>query len=164
MASNFSARPNQEIEKPKKAARRDPRFKPTTGGFIEMKLEKKDPNKSYVLVDESVADMRDHYYALGYRPVIAQEGGVHFAAGITAEPGRNVEARGCTLMSIDKKVREQIEQEGLEYARGRMEEIRRASHVKDIGKDYRGSVGTGAGIAPLDGETEYVDIPTRERQ
>jgi len=164
MAGNFSARPNQEIDRPKKAVRKDPRFKPTTGGFVEMKLENKDPNKTYVLVDESVRDMRDHYYALGYRPEVAKDGGVCFAAGVTAEPGRKIEARGCTLMSIDSRVREQIDQEGLEYARGRMEEIRRASHVKDIGKDYRGSVGTGAGIAPLDGETEYVDIPTRERQ
>lgn len=163
MAGNFSARPNQEAPKPRAGARRDPRFKPTTGGFNEMRLQNKDPNKNYVLVDMSVKDMRDHYYALGYQPEVARKDGVCFEAGLTAKPGEIVEARGCTLMSIDKDIREQIDQEGLEYARGRMEEIRRADNVRSIGREYRGNVGTGAGIAPLDGETEYVDIPTRER-
>lgn len=159
----LSARPKQNVGAPKKGARRDPRFKPTTGGFNEMRLKHKDPNKHYVLVDMSVKDMRDHYYGLGYQPEVAQKDGVCFEAGLTAKPGDLLEARGCTLMSIDKSVRDEIDQEGLEYARGRMEEIRRADHVKSIGREYRGNVGTGAGIAPLDGETEYVDIPTRER-
>ena len=122
-----------------------------------MQLQGKDPNKHYVFVDPNLKDWYAHYVGMGYTPERKSEGGPDLVAGSTSKEGDIFESHGCVLMSIDKSIKDQMDEDGREYARGRMEEVRRARQGQAIRKEYVGSF--------PDANIEFdVDIPSRERE
>lgn len=122
-----------------------------------MELVRRDPTKKYTLVDPGLKDWYAHYLAMGHTPVRKSAHGPDFAAGSTSKEGDIIESHGCVLMEIDKKRHEEIEAEGLAYARARMNEVRKASQGKAIRREYVGSF--------PDANIEFdVNIPSRERE
>jgi len=155
--ANISARPQEHSNINK--ARRDPEFRPTTGGFDGLKLLNKEPGKSYVAVDPNLdhGEVYNDYVNRGYQPVIAKNGGPSFVAGKTAKEGNPVEVRGLVLMSIDQSVVDERNVEAMANAQARLREIRGAREIRRIGKEYRG-VDNDATI------TADIDIPSRGRE
>lgn len=122
-----------------------------------MQLDGKDPSKHYVFVDPNLKDWYTHYVAMGYTPERKTQDGPNLVAGSTSKDGEIFEAHGCVLMSIDKKRKQEMDEEGLAYARARMNEVRRASQGRAIRQEYVGSF--------PDANIEFdVDIPSRERE
>lgn len=93
--------------------RSDPRPRHIDGAGPWNKLVNPDPDKKYVLVNQSDITFGVSYYtSLGYDPVEYKEGSTCMAAGKTCRPGENVEDRGNLLMCIDKEKHELIVQYG----------------------------------------------------
>lgn len=118
--------------------RKDPKPRHTDGAAPWAKLKNRDErlHYTYVYAGDGVDHGPDYYRSIGYEPVEYSADGVAPVAGVTGNPGDQIEMRGHVLMACTLERKAEIDQYGPDGVSG--QEL--ADEIEEVMIDNRGGL------------------------